>query len=112
MYTEVVKVYIDNIDISGDVKWQCRLVLHGLSGKSEEFIAWTDRNIDNGNITPHSFNIEWEGDRVIWSSSRFIDDEVVSELMALAGSTTTIKEWLNNPEKGVELINYSLTKTS
>ena len=28
----------------------------------------------------------------------------------MAGNTVKVKKWLNNPDKGVELIDYSLTK--
>jgi len=112
MHIEIVNVYIDNIDKSGDVVWQCRNILHSLPGdKTSDLMGWTYENINKGTITQHSFNIQWEGNRVIWSSSRYINDEVVSELLDIAGSITTIKGWLNNSDKGVELISYELYQT-
>lgn len=110
MYTEKFKVYISNIDKEVDVAKQCKTVLQSLSGKYEEFYKWTIENIKKGNVTPHSFNIVWEGDKVVYNSSRFISDDIVSELVAMAGNTVEVKKWLNNPDKGVELIDYSLTK--
>jgi len=113
MHIEIVKVYIDNIDKNSDVIWQCKKILHSLPGdKMSDLMGWTYDSINKGTVSNHSFNIQWEGNRVIWSSSRYINDEVVPELLAIAGSITTIKGWLNNSEKGVELISYSLSKTS
>ena len=111
MYIESWKVYLDNIDKTGDVRQQCKTVLKSLSTKTDEFENWTYENINKGTITPHSSNIEWEGDRVLYSSSRYITEEVISELVAMCGNTTEVKKWLNNSDKGVELISYELYQT-
>ena len=44
--------------------------------------------------------------------SRYINDNVINEFMNIAGSIEEIESMLNNPDKGVKLINYNLVKAA